>query len=367
MKTVSTPELAQRIARELSTPEQQARALLDRAIEVMKKELQRGNKIELPNFISVSVTQGQPVSAKSAADSSLNLPAPRCVQMDLDEELRKRIEGSGLYQLLLVVPKKNFFTGAMAARLSTARSEVTVMEGVDAAIDQVRKVVPDLIVLDVGLTDGSRLCEAVKSKKETSLIAIIRILEEGSDPKAVTGLEVLGDETIMEPFELSDLVTLTESELGRFAEERNYFEHEMHMRMQTTEELVEKCNDIVGNLLSQSGLPEEASAAHAVAFREALDNGARHGNGSNENRVLDVQYIVDREKVTLAVTDEGEGFDTEVYLSRGVSSNPVDAARERNKAGAAGGLGIMLMLKCVDKLEYNYIGNKITLTKYIRK
>lgn len=67
------------------------------------------------------------------------------------------------------------------------------------------------------------------------------------------------------------------------------------------------------------------------------------------------------------MTDEGEGFDTEIYLSRGVSGNPVDAARERNQAGGHGGLGIMLMLKCVDKLEYNYAGNKISLTRYIRR
>ena len=54
---------------------------------------------------------------------------------------------------------------------------------------------------------------------------------------------------------------------------------------------------------------------------------------SHEELCIDVQYIVDREKVTITVSDEGEGFDTEVYLSRGVSGNPVDAARERTDSG----------------------------------
>jgi len=141
----------------------------------------------------------------------------------------------------------------------------------------------------------------------------------------------------------------------------------MHWRFQTKEETIEQANDLVNHVLSQSGLAEEAAAAFAVAFREAVDNAARHGNKSNENRYIDIQYLLDREKATLAVQDEGEGFDTEIYLSRGVSGNPVDAARERNQAGGHGGLGIMLMLKCVDKLEYNYAGNKISLTRYIRK
>ncbi len=114
-------------------------------------------------------------------------------------------------------------------------------------------------------------------------------------------------------------------------------------------------------------MPEESREALAIAFREAVDNGSRHGNKYNEARPVDIQYFVDREKVTVSVMDDGEGFDTEIYLSRGVGGNPVEAARERNLAGGAGGLGIMLMLRCVDKLEYNYAGNKITLTKYIQK
>ena len=367
MKTLSTPELAQRVAQELSAPEATTRAVIDRAIEVMKKELQRGNRIELPHFISLHVKTGQPVAAKSAVNSAVHLPPARLVQFDLDETLRKKIEGSGLYQLVLVVPRKNFFTGVMAARLSSVRSEVTVVEGEEKANEHLEKHMPDLIVLDMGLTDPSRVIEFVKKRKETSLTAIIRVFAEDEDPAVVKTVQCSADESIVEPFELTDLVKLTESELARFAEERNYFEHEMHFKVQSGEDNIERANDLVNHVLQQSGLPEDSGSALAVAFREALDNANRHGNKLSEKRNVDIQYLVDREKVTLAITDEGDGFDTEIYLSRGVSGNPVDAARERNLQGGAGGLGIMLMLKCVDKLEYNYAGNKITLTKYIRR
>jgi anti-sigma regulatory factor (Ser/Thr protein kinase)/nucleoid DNA-binding protein len=367
MKTVSTAELATRVARELSAPEPQTRAVLDRAIDVMKKELQRGNCIELPQFISVQVKTGQPVATTTQAGGTLGLPASRMVHMNLDETLRKAIEGSGLFQILLVVPRKNFFTGVMASRLASARSEVTVVEGEDSAIAHLAKSKPDLIVLDVGLADSKKVSEMVKKNRDTSLTAIVGIYSEGADPNKTTGLTVMPDETIAEPFELTDLVKLSESELARFAEERNYFEHEMRFRVQTQEDAIEAANDLINGVLANCGLADEAAQAFGVAFREALDNAARHGNKSSERRFVDVQYIVDREKVTLAVQDEGEGFDTEIYLSRGVSGNPIDAARERNQAGGHGGLGIMLMLKCVDKIEYNYVGNKITLTRYIRK
>lgn len=367
MKTVSTADLAQRVARELNTPEPQTRAVLDRAIDVMKKELQRGNAIELPQFIIVQVKQGQPVATTTSAGASLGLPPARVVQMDLDDALRKTIEGSGLYQIMLVVPKKGFFTGVMASRLASARSEVTVVEGEQAALELLAKSKPDMVVMDVGLADAPRICEAVKKNRESSMTSLITICSEGADPQKVTDLAVIADEFISEPFELSDMVKLAESELARTAEERNYFEHVMRFRMQTKENTIEQANDLVNHVLGYSGLTEEAAAAFAVAFREAVDNSARHGNKSNEKRYIDVQYLLDREKATLTVQDEGDGFDTEIYLSRGVSGNPVETARERNQAGGHGGLGIMLMLKCVDKLEYNYAGNKITLTRYVRK
>lgn len=367
MKTFSTVELAQRVALELGTPEPQARAVLDHAIDVMKKELQRGNSFDLQKFISMQVKRGDPVATTTQAGGTLGLPATRLFHMQLDEGLRKSIEGSGLYQIMLVVPHKNFFTGVMASRLASARSEVTVVEGEQEALRRLTSIHPDLIALDVGVVDSDKLCEAVKKNRLTSMTSIIAICSEGHDPSKSRNLTIVPDEHIIEPFELTDLVRLAEAELNRFAEERNFFEHEMRFRLQTKEDLLEQANDLVNHVLSQSGLAEEAAAALAVAFREAADNAARHGNKNNDNRFIDVQYLLDREKVTLAVTDDGEGFDTDIYLSRGVSGNPVDAARERNQSGGQGGLGIMLMLKCVDKLEYNYAGNKISLTRFIRK
>jgi anti-sigma regulatory factor (Ser/Thr protein kinase)/CheY-like chemotaxis protein len=315
----------------------------------------------------VHVKQGDQVSTTTQAGASIGLPAARTVQMDLDESLRKAIEGSGLFQIMLVVPRRSFFTGVMAARLASARSEVTVVEGEQEAIAHLSKGKPDLIVLDTGLASPGTISEAVKKNRETSMTSVIALAAEGSDPKKVTDLQVMPDENIAEPFELSDLVKLAESELSRCAEERNYFEHVMHFRFQTKEETIDQANDLVNHVLQSSGLSDEAAAALGVAFREAVDNGARHGNKNNEERYLDIQYLLDREKATLTVEDEGEGFDTEIYLSRGVSGSPVEAARERNQAGGHGGLGIMLMLKCVDKLEYNYVGNRVTLTRYVRR
>ena len=368
MKTVSTAELAQSVARELSAPEPQTRAVLERAIEVMRKELQRGNSIDLPQFLSLQVKQGDPVVTPNKAGGSLGLPAGRLLQLDVDASLRHAIEGPNQFRILLVVPRQNSFTGVMACRLATARSEVIVVEGVEAAVQWLKTSHADLVVLDTGLKDASLVCAEVKKERRSSLTSVIAIKDEAPQTENHGArLELLPDEEIREPFELGQLVKLTEAELARSAEERNYFEHEMHFRLATTEELVEEANEVINYVLNQSGLNEDAAAAFAVAFREALDNGARHGNQYNSALNLDVEYLVDRERVTVAVTDQGPGFESAIYVQRGLSGSPVDAARERIQTGSHGGLGIMLMLKCVDKVEYNDVGNKVSLTRHIRK
>ena len=367
MKTVKIDELAQKVSRDLNSSETDARAVLDRSIEILRKELQRGNGVELDHFLTINIRQGDAVATTTQAGGTLGLPSARIIQIDLDEALRKEIEGAGLYQIMLIVPKKNFFTGILASRLASARSEVNVVQGIEEAANHMQGARPDLIVIDVGVDNSARICEAIKKDRESSLTSIIIIGEEGYDPKKVSDLTVLPDESINEPFDLNDLVKMAESELGRTAEERNYFDHVLHFRLKTVDDQIEKANELVSHALITSGLPDEARDAFSVAFREAMDNATRHGNKSNEDLYIDVQYIVDREKITITVSDDGEGFDTEVYLSRGVSGNPIDAARERTGSGGHGGLGIMLMLRCVDKLEYNYAGNKISLTRYIRK
>ncbi|MDQ7781029.1 MAG: ATP-binding protein, partial [Planctomycetota bacterium] len=129
----------------------------------------------------------------------------------------------------------------------------------------------------------------------------------------------------------------------------------------------ERANEFAHKLFEVSGLKEEDVVAMAAAIREAIGNACQHGNRYRRDKKVECLYLLDKEKVTVMVKDQGQGFDHQKYVKRGMSGNSLHAARERHKEGKLGGLGIMLMLKCTDKLEYNDIGNSITLTKYVRK
>ena len=347
MRVVTLRELVRRAAATTQTPEDVGQKVVASLMDLASKELEQGNRVELDKILAPLALRRAPAPGTRAAAAA----APG------------RPEG---YKISLVIPKKDFFASLVATRLTGPRSKAEIYEGVEAFMGSLSGGRPDLVVVDGSLSGARELTRALKRSKETSLIGVILLRSEGAESVKADGLRLCEDESVTEPFELSELVELAESEIRRGQEERTFFQHQAHFQLSTRDDAIEEANDMIGSVVEQSGMSEERGAALAVAFREAADNAARHGNKSQESRVIDVVYLLDKEKVTITVMDEGDGFDTDMYLRRGIHGNAVVVARERNEAGRVGGLGIMLMLKCLDNLEYNYAGNQVKLTKYLK-
>ncbi len=348
MRVVTLKELVRRASATSQTPEDSGQKLVSTLFDLASRELDQGNRVELGGGLS---------------PLSLRRPARKATDGAPADKLADRDEPFGIS---LVVPKKDFFTSILADRLTGPRSKTTTYEGVENFMAEAAEQKPDLVVLDSSLSGARDLIRALKRVKESSMAALVLLHAEDTDPNRIDGLRVVEDGGVTEPFEMNELVELAESEIRRSHEERAFFQHQMRFQLPTRDDTIEEANDLCSVLVEQSGMSEERGAALTVAFREAVDNAARHGNKSQESRVIDVGYLLDKDKVTLTITDEGDGFDTEMYLRRGVHGNAVAVARERNEAGRTGGLGIMLMLKCLDNLEYNYAGNQVKLTKYTK-
>ena len=87
------------------------------------------------------------------------------------------------------------------------------------------------------------------------------------------------------------------------------------------------------------------------------------GNKYKKERRIEVQYLLEADTITAIVLDQGKGFNHKQFVSSGNTKDAISAARERHAQGRMGGLGIMLMLRCCDRLEYNEKGNEIHLVK----
>ena len=188
------------------------------------------------------------------------------------------------------------------------------------------------------------------------------MLPSGKEKEWFKTFRFLGNEQLTQPFEVKDMLEMGERELERSTEEQAVFEQEVYFRFPTEDRWIDRANEIAARLFSDSGLNESQQVQACTAFREGISNAAQHGNRHRRDRYVDVEYYLDAKRLTIVVSDQGKGFDWRVYVSP--TEGAVDRVRDRRAAGKLGGLGIMLMTKCVDKVEYNDEGNRLTLTKF---
>lgn len=225
----------------------------------------------------------------------------------------------------------------------------------------------DLAIIDATLPDCDDICAAVKLNRENGLAAVILIKPTGAVSARLPGADarVLADENAVEPFEVRELVVMAQGEYSRCRDESILFVQEATLNIPTREQALAHAHRTLEEALGESGLAEKARDEFLYAVREAMDNSRRHGNGNDVSKAITVQYVLDKEKVTVTVTDEGKGFDYMAALAGARSTTPVEQARLKHGKGEVGGLGIGLMVRCCDKLEYGHPGNSVRLTRYL--
>ena len=88
-----------------------------------------------------------------------------------------------------------------------------------------------------------------------------------------------------------------------------------------------------------------------VGLTEALSNAMLYGNASDPEKRVRVEVTVGVEKVSVRVTDQGEGFDPETVPDPTLPGN----------ISKTGGRGIFLMKALMDEVQFNERGNSVTL------
>jgi len=99
------------------------------------------------------------------------------------------------------------------------------------------------------------------------------------------------------------------------------------------------------------GFDESSAFAVRLSVEEAINNGFRHGNKSNPDKVVRLEWRATPEQVELQVSDEGEGFDP--------GAVPDPTAEENLEIPS--GRGLMLMRAYMSKVEYVQPGNVVRM------
>ena len=334
-------------------------------LEEVKKALVLGQRVVLSDFLSLEVVEEKAGIVRDGLGRRMIRPARRRLHVEPHGAFRESVEKARLASILLVVPRNDPFARVVDFHFSRVGWQVLIFHDINQCLKTLKEGHTYLCIVDYSLEDAPRLLHEIKCNIQTSMIPVIVLFPRGKDPERASDLRVCGDEHIVEPFEVYTLLAVAEAELARVSEEEVIFRQQVCMQFPTEERYIEEAAHIVAGLLVESGMEDERQVAMNAAFREAILNAAQHGNRYDRNKQIRVLYLLDNEKVVIVVTDEGQGFDYNYYLNRSRAKDAVSAARERYAQGRLGGLGIMLMLRCTDRLEYRDKGNSVMLYKYL--
>jgi serine/threonine-protein kinase RsbW len=113
---------------------------------------------------------------------------------------------------------------------------------------------------------------------------------------------------------------------------------------------------IVENAIDEAtsviGISQDNYGKILVSAMEAVNNAIVHGNKSIPEKIVDVEISSEKDELIITVTDEGNGFKPEKVPDPTTPEN----IEELN------GRGIYLMSHLADKIEYNTVGNSVTMT-----
>ncbi len=265
--------------------------------------------------------------------------------------------------VLMIAPEENRFTDVTRMRLLTPNGRFEIVTDCDEALRRFDEVDPDLIILEDPMRGSEDFLWAVKTEKGRSVVPVIKLYWRGTDINSRREFKIWEDDYLVEPFEVMELFALSEAELRRIPESRKVILHQTHLEFRTRPENLARANQLTARLIAKAGLDGESAAAMEAAVAEALENAARHGNAYDPEKYIELVFLLDREKLSITVTDQGQGFDYAPLVARAAEQASLPEERLKRSRGGLGGLGIALMMRCTDELEYLDPGNSVRLTK----
>lgn len=357
---MNSVELVKKLQAELGT-QAEIKQVVDRASAILRESLQSGSVTEVLGLLRVQL-HPKALTGELRGREAVNIfPLPGL----LPEPKPLADAEKGSRAIALAVDKIDAFTKILEKNLERSGRRVIIAEGAAGLMQAMKHETVDVVVMDAMVEMADDIRQWLKTDPERSRALLFLLYQEGQ-ARPNNSLVICEDASLTEPYDSSQLCEAIENEISRMAEERKHFTHMLNFEMPADSMYQQAAADLLETVTRTSGLTEEGRMGLVVGFREALDNAIRHGSKNKENPTIRIGYVLDKEKVTLTIEDPGPGFDSSVYISSRVSGNAVATARSRHKEGRRGGLGIMLMLKSLDKLEYNREGNIAILTKYLK-
>ena len=214
---------------------------------------------------------------------------------------------------ILLVEDEESITTPLAEALERDGFEAQVAHTAADGLERGRTLRPDLVLLDIGLPDGSGL-DVCRGLRETSSVPIIILSARGEEADRVVGLELGADDYVVKPFSAREVIARIRAVLRRSAApgaapagpiEIGRIRLDPARRTVAFDgedvELARKEFDLLALLMQEAG---------TVVPRERLIDEAWDVNWFGSTKTLDVHVIALRKKLdpTYIHTVRGVGF-----------------------------------------------------------
>lgn len=119
---------------------------------------------------------------------------------------------------------------------------------------------------------------------------------------------------------------------------------------------IRKVSSEILDSLAPYGIDEKKVFDIKLCTEEAVRNAIVHGNGTSAKLRVKVDYRISENGIIIEVEDEGPGFNPAAVPDPTLKSNMMKES----------GRGVRLIIKLMDKVDFNEKGNKIRMEKSFR-
>ena len=131
-------------------------------------------------------------------------------------------------------------------------------------------------------------------------------------------------------------------------------EQVIHLDLPSSVQHVYLLDTIILEILNEMEFDEETSEQVSLAVIEAGTNAIKHGNQEDLSKSAHFEFIIQPDKLTVIVQDEGKGFNREDV------PDPLDPANLLKSSGR----GIFLMEACMDSVTFEQSGTIVKMVKH---
>ena len=110
--------------------------------------------------------------------------------------------------------------------------------------------------------------------------------------------------------------------------------------------------NMIDTITKETGINKDNYGKIMVSTMEAVNNAIIHGNKSNEEKSVYIEFLLKNNILKITITDQGKGFTPDKIP---------DPTKPENIEGI-NGRGVFLMKKLADEIEFNKKGNSVKMT-----